>query len=103
MPVRRKKGKVVVKKTVAKIFETFHGFPPDKAVRVKIRTLRMGREQAIVGRLAYIGYVSEKWDKKKRLYRHDFKKGPIMLYDAATKMLHIAPGGWKLTDRGIEG
>ncbi len=99
----RGRKKVRLKKNVAKIFETFHGFPPDKAVRVKIRTLRMGRSQAIVGRVAYIGYVSDKEDRKKRLYRHDFEMGPLMLYDAATKMLHIAPGGWKLTDRGIEG
>lgn len=97
------KKKIRLKKNVAKIFETFHGFPPDKAVRVRVSTFRMAKSQVAIGRVAAISYVSDKWDKKKRLYRHDFTKGPILLYDAATKMLHIAPGGWKLTEDGIEG
>ncbi len=97
------KKKVRVKKSVAKIFEKFHGFPPDKAVRVRVPTFRMAKTQVAIGRVAFIGYVSDKWDKKKRLYKHDFEKGPVLLFDTATRMLHIAPAGWKLTDRGIVG
>jgi hypothetical protein len=98
-----KKLGVRLKEAAAKVVEKFTGFPPVKAARLRLKTRQLGKYQATLGRVAYIGYVSDKWDKKPRLYHHDFSGGPILAFDPQTKLLVIWPAGWKISSRGIVG
>lgn len=92
-----------MKEAAAKILKMFTGFPPTRMASQKLKTRRLGKYQVTLGRLGYIGYVSDKWDKKPRLYHHDFKKGPVLAFDPQTKLLVIWPANWRITSRGIVG
>jgi hypothetical protein len=98
-----KKLDVATQSVAKKILKMFTGLPPARSARLKLATRLLGKHQVALGRLAYLGYVSDKWDKKTRLYQHDFKRGPRLVYDPQTKLLLIWPAGWKITSRGIVG
>lgn len=93
----------VLKKAALRVLKKFTGLPPTKTVRLRVKTRTLGKFQTVLGRVAYIGYVSDKWDKKPRLYHHDFGKGPVLAFDSQTKILLVWPAGWKITERGIVG
>ncbi len=98
-----KKADAALQARARKILKLFTGLPPAKAARLKLATRQLGKYQVTLGRLAYVGYVSNKWDKKTRLYEHEFKRGPLLVFDPQTKLMLIWPAGWKITSRGILG
>ena len=98
-----KKSDAALQARAKQILKMFTGLPPAKSVRMKLATRQLGKHQVALGRLAYVGYVSDKWDKKTRLYEHEFKRGPLLVFDPQTKLLLIWPAGWKITSRGIVG
>lgn len=93
----------MARESAKRVLKKFTGFGPKKELRLKLKTLKLGKFQTALGRLAYVGYVSDKWDKKTRVYHHEFAKGPVLAFDPRTRLLVVWPAGWKITARGIEG
>lgn len=88
---------------IIELFETFHGFEPDKVEIVSVDTDRIPKALVQVGDLVEIVYKSDKFDGKMREYVHTFGKEKPILAAGANGKLYIIGGKYKITSRGIEG
>jgi hypothetical protein len=89
--------------------EVFHGKPPRRIRRVRIK---YPKAVVLLGACAQLDYVSDKWDGKLRRYFHEFKlsdpKRPCLVFASATPQpdgsnLLIIKGHFRIDKDGIIG
>lgn len=79
-------------------WEAFSGKPANRLTRAELRDIKAAWE---LGKIHAIEYVAS---DNAKLYRHDFGKNrPALGSSPDGKQLVILGGGYRVTDRGIEG
>jgi hypothetical protein len=87
---------------VGALYRAFTGRAPGFIDVVKVETLKMPNVVAYLGELRALEYDSDKFDGKRRRYRHEFKRPRPTVVADETGQLWIVGGGYKITERGIE-
>lgn len=87
---------------IVSLWSDFHGRMPNAVVKISDGRQSMPAVVAGLGRLLSLTYESDKFDGRKRRYRHTFDKPPDLVADH-TGQLWIVGGKYKVTERGIEG
>lgn len=83
-------------------FKKWHGFDPKRSLELSDQ--KSPRVQVKLGDVHAIEYVSNKWTGRKERYRHVFKSPrPLLCTGPDARGLFIHGGGYKVTERGIEG
>ena len=89
---------------VVDLYNEFFGFEPDSVLVTKVKSLEMPSVLTVLGELVEVTYKSDKFDGRKRLYFHKFrKKDRPVLAASSDGQLFIIGGSYKISDRGIEG
>lgn len=94
----------------ARLFESWHGYAPDRVEEVKLPALD-GVPLVFLGNLLRIDYQSPKWSRKRpggrrrRSYWHESSGAPYVLAHPGGRVLVIVDpsGGLKVTPDGIVG
>jgi len=106
--IQAKKGKAVVRpsnfpamRAAVKTYEKWAQFKAQNADPFQVTEKNIYR----IGRLKSITYESDKWTGKKTLYKHDFKKMPIVKSDDGNNPTAFEITGGKIVigKRGIMG
>lgn len=83
-----------------KLYEDFHGKICEEDFEIELESMY---EVTLLGEAIAIEYKCQKdhlGDKEKEIYRHEFKKGSLLLTNGTDLIIF---GKFKITNRGIEG
>jgi hypothetical protein len=87
-----------------KLFTDFHEFGPTKVIKLKVRNRMIPKVVVILGQLPDIAYLSDKWNKGKRVgYVHKFKTKPYLCVSEGGDQLYIIGGNYRVKPEGIVG
>jgi len=90
-------------RAVIDLFDEFHEFEPDSTIVFKVNSLKIPGVLVKLGDLHEVTYKSNKFDRRSRLYAHKFGRSKPILAADKDGRLFIIGGGYKITNRGIEG
>jgi hypothetical protein len=85
-----------------RLYERFHCFPAD---RVRVEKCRRVLPNVLVrlGRLKGLIYSSDRGGRGVKTYIHFMNTPPMLACDSRGTQLYVVGGGYRITERGIEG